>query len=63
MVALDFLVQLMMSEYAGNLELWVAPQTFVIEVLIGAATYAVVAVLHMRRVRNVPLALAMKVQE
>lgn len=63
MFALDFLVQLMMSEYAGNLELWVAPQTFVIEVLIGAATYAVVAILHMRRVRRVPLALAMKVQE
>ncbi len=63
MIALDFLVQVMMSEYAGNLELWVAPQTYVIEVLIGAATYAVVAFLHMRRVRRVPLALAMKVQE
>jgi putative ABC transport system permease protein len=52
-----------MSKYAGNLELWVAPQTYALEVLIGAATYAVVAVLHMRRVRKVPLALAMKVQE
>ena len=61
--ALDFIVQLMMSEYSGNLELWVAPQTYVVEVLIGAATYAVVAILHMRRIRRVPLALAMKVQE
>ncbi len=63
MVALDFLVQIMMSEYAGNLELWVAPQTYVLEILIGAATYAVVAILHMRRIRKVPLALAMKAQE
>ena len=60
---IDVLVQLMMSRYSGNLEIYVAPQTFVQEVLIGAATYAAVAFLHMRRVRKVPLALAMKVQE
>ncbi|MBQ9043999.1 MAG: ABC transporter permease [Eggerthellaceae bacterium] len=60
---IDVLVQLMMSRYSGNLEIWIAPQTYVIEVLIGAATYAVVALLHMRRIRRVPLALAMKVQE
>ena len=57
------LVQVMMSRYSGNLEIWIAPQTYVVEVLIGAATYAVVALLHMRRIRRVPLALAMKVQE
>ncbi|MBQ9000759.1 MAG: ABC transporter permease [Eggerthellaceae bacterium] len=61
--AIDGLVQIMMSRYSGNLEIWIAPQTYVIEVLIGAATYAVVAILHMRRIRRVPLALAMKVQE
>jgi len=60
---IDVLVQVMMSQYSGNLEIWIAPQTYVLEVLIGAATYAVVAVLHMRRIRKVPLALAMKVQE
>ena len=60
---IDVLVQLMMSRYSGNLEIWVAPATYVEEVLIGAATYAVVALLHMRRIRKVPLALAMKVQE
>ena len=60
---IDVLVQVMMTRYSGNLEIWIAPQTYVIEVLIGAATYAAVAVLHMRRVRKVPLALAMKVQE
>ena len=60
---IDLLVQLMMTQYSGNLEIWIAPQTYVIEVLIGAATYAVVAMLHMRRIRKVPLALAMKVQE
>ena len=60
---IDLLVQVMMSQYSGNLEIWIAPQTYAIEVLIGAATYAVVALLHMRRIRRVPLALAMKVQE
>ena len=60
---IDVLVQIMMSQYSGNLEIWIAPQTYVIEVLIGAATYAVVAILHMRRIRKVPLALAMKAQE
>ena len=60
---IDLLVQVMMSRYSGNLEIWIAPQTYVIEVLIGAATYAVVALLHVRRIRRVPLALAMKVQE
>lgn len=60
---LDLLVEVMMSEYSGNLEIWIAPKTYVLEVLAGAATYAVVAVLHMRRIRRVPLALAMKVQE
>lgn len=60
---IDLLVQVMMSQYSGNLEIWIAPQTYAIEVLIGAATYAVVALLHMRCIRRVPLALAMKVQE
>ena len=62
-VTIDLLVQVMMSRYSGNLEIWIAPITYVQEVLIGAATYAVVAILHMRRIRKVPLALAMKVQE
>ena len=52
-----------LSAFNRNLEIWIAPQTYAIEVLIGAATYAVVALLHMRRIRRVPLALAMKVQE
>ena len=60
---IDLLVQIMMTQYSGNLEIWIEPQTYAIEVLIGAATYAVVAIMHMRRVRRVPLVLAMKVQE
>ena len=60
---IDVLVKIMMSQYTGNLEIWIAPQTYVTEVLIGAATYCVVALLHIRRIRKVPLALAMKVQE
>ena len=61
--ALDGLVQIMMSRYAGNLQIFIAPETYVKEVLMGAATYFVVALLHIRRIRKVPLALAMKVQE
>jgi len=60
---LDLLVQLMMSRYSGNLEIYIAPITYIQEVLAGAATYAVVALLHVRRIKQVPLALAMKVQE
>lgn len=62
-VALDGIVQLMMSEYSGNLEIYIAPLTYLQEIAMGAATYFVVALLHMRRIRKVPLALAMKVQE
>ena len=58
-----FFVSFVMDRYSGNLEIWVAPQTYVIEVLIGIATYAVVAALHVRRIRKVPLVLALKVQE
>lgn len=61
--ALNLIVQVMMTKYSGNLELYVEPLTYVKEVLIGVATYAGVALLHMRRIRKVPLALAMKVQE
>ena len=53
----------MMTQYSGNLEIWIASQTYILEVLVGAATYAVVALLHMRRIHRVPLVLAMKVQE
>jgi putative ABC transport system permease protein len=60
---LDVIVQIMMSRYSGNLELYVEPICLVEEVLIGAATYAAVAFVHVRRIRKVPLALAMKVQE
>ena len=61
--AIDVLVQLLMSRYSGNLEIYIEPICLVQEVLIGAATYAVVAMMHVRHIRKVPLALAMKVQE
>lgn len=61
--ALSLIMEIMMSKYSGNLEIWVAPITYAQEVLVGALTYAVVAFLHVRRIRKVPLALAMKVQE
>ena len=61
--AIDVLVQIMMSRYSGNLEIYIEPSCLVEEVLIGTATYAVVALIHVRRIRKVPLALAMKVQE
>ena len=60
---LDVLVKVLMSRYTGNIEIWIAPITYIEEVFVGAVTYFVVALLHMRRIRKVPLALAMKVQE
>ena len=48
---------------SGNIEIYV-PMTAIAEVIaIGFATYLAVALLHIRRIKRVPLALALKVQE
>ena len=53
----------MLLSYSGNIEIYV-PLAAIAEVIaIGFATYLVVALLHTRRIKRVPLALALKVQE
>ncbi len=53
----------MLLAYSGNIEIFV-PLSAIAEVIaIGFATYLVVALLHVRRIKRVPLALALKAQE
>ena len=61
--AVDAIVPVLLSRFSGNFEM-VYPTYLMAEIVaIGIGTYAVVAVLHLLRIRRVPLALAMKVQE
>ncbi len=53
----------MLMEYNGNITIYTPIEDLVICVAVGLATYAVVAFLHTRRIKRVPLALALKVQE
>ena len=60
---LTLLFRAMLLAYNGNIEIYV-PMTAIAEVIaIGFATYLAVALLHIRRIKRVPLALALKVQE
>ena len=61
--ALSLLFEAMFMGFSGNFVLDVPWYCLVIEVLAGFLTYSVVAALHMRRIKNVSLSLAMKVQE
>lgn len=60
---LTLLFRAMLLAYNGNIEIYV-PMTAIAEVIaIGFATYLAVALLHIRRIKRVSLALALKVQE
>ena len=59
----DALLKVMMMRYAGNIVAYLPVELLAREVLIGCATYAVVAAIHVRAIRRVPLSIAMKVQE
>lgn len=60
---LTLLFRAMLLAYNGNIEIYV-PMAAIAEVIaIGFATYLVVALLHIHRIKRVPLALALKVQE
>ena len=59
---LTLLFRAMLLAYNGNIEIYV-PMAAIAEVIaIGFATYLAVALLHIRRIKRVPLALALKVQ-
>lgn len=53
----------MLLSYPGNFVIWFSPLMLGECLLLGFATYLVVALLHVRHIRRVPLALALKVQE
>lgn len=60
---LTLLFRAMLLAYNGNIEIYV-PMAAIAEVIaIGFATYLAVALLHIRRIKRVPLALPLKVQE
>ena len=60
---LTLLFRAMLLAYNGNIEIYV-PMAAIAEVIaIGFATYLAVALMHIRRIKRVPLALALKVQE
>ena len=59
----EALLKVMMMRYAGNIVAYLPIELLAREVLIGCATYAVVAAIHVRAIRRVPLSIAMKVQE
>ena len=53
----------MMGRFSGNIEIY-APTSAILETIAaGFATYLVVALLHTRSIKKVPLAEALKVQE
>ena len=53
----------MMKEYAGWLTFYVAPWVYPVSFLFGAFGFALVSVLLMRRVRKIPLSIALKTIE
>ena len=57
------LLRFVFMSYAGNFPLIIPPERYGLLVLVGMVAYAVVAALHVRRIKAVPLELAMKVQE
>ncbi len=62
-VTLTAVFKAMLMEYGGNIVIYTPAEDLAICVAVGLATYAVVAFLHTRRIKRVPLALALKVQE
>lgn len=57
------LLKIVFMRYTGNFPLTIPPDRYAVIIAAGAIAYAIVAFLHVRRIRKVPLALALKVQE
>ena len=60
---LTLIFKSMLMSYTGNIEIYVPADAMAKCVLTGLATYAVVVLVHLRSIRRVPVALALKVQE
>lgn len=61
--SISLLMKVVFMQYGGNMEVFVPGDRLAIELLIGIASYAVIASLHVRRIRGVPLSVALKAQE
>ncbi len=61
--ALTALYRSMMLSFSGNIEIYAPAWAIAETILAGFATYLVVAALHTRAIKRVPLAEALKVQE
>lgn len=61
--AIAALLKVVFLEYAGNFTISTPPASLLTIVALGLASYAVVALLHARHIKRVPLSLALKVQE
>ena len=53
----------MMLSYSGNIEIYVPAYAIAETILAGFATYLVVALIHMRSIKRVPMTDALKAQE
>lgn len=60
---ISLLVRLVFMRYTGNFEVVVGWDSIAKDLALGIVTYAVVAFLHVRRIKRVPLSLALKVTE
>ena len=61
--ALSLLLKVVFMQYNGNFVISLPIERLVMEVALGIVCYAVVAFLHTRRIKRVPLAMALKTQE
>ncbi len=60
---LGLFVKVAFADYTGNFVIAIEPGYILQDIALGIVSYAVVAFLHVRRIKRVPLALALKVQE
>lgn len=56
------LVKIVFMFYSGNFVPVVSPMNLVKIVLVGMASYLVLALLHIRHIKHIPLAIALKVE-
>ncbi len=60
---ISVLLKVIFMDYSGNFPLIIPPSCLALLVVVGMIAYALVAIMHVRRIRKVPLEIAMKVQE
>ena len=61
--SLGAIFKAMLMSYSGNIVVYVPPTAMAECAVTALITYAVVAFMHTRRIKRVPMALALKVQE